>query len=235
MTIKIGMHILKIALISIVLFSKLGFASDFGELKPYIPKGGIVIADVMVLATSKEVEEIGLRLQNSFKENPAWFQAYVSKAEKGKPLEFHENFGITKKEYEYFLAESQNMQLVKTADATLKFTVSSSGNVEVMGLPAPSPHNRLEFDVKLNEIEIANTTLSTYAEINQTKAHSATGRWKGKQWSYKHMRSESDFKSIKFAIGTKLDEQKHIIYYDVKIAVDGQPQKLTYILLYSSV
>ena len=123
------------------------------------------------------------------------------------------------------------MQLVKTAVTTLKFVVLSNGNIEVVGLPAPSPHNRLEFDAKSNEIEIANTTLNTYTEINQNKASSATGRWKGKQWSYKHIQSESDFKSIKFAIGTKLDEQKHIIYYDVKVLVDGQPQKLTYILL----
>jgi len=229
------MHILKIALVSIVLFSKLGFASDFGELKPYVPKGGMAAADVMVLATSKDVEEIGLRLQNSFKENPAWFREYVSKAEKGKPLKFHKNFGITEKEYAYFLSKSKKMQLIKTADTTLKFVELSNGNIEVVGLPAPSPHNKLEFNVKSNEVQIANTTLNTYTEINQNKASSATGRWKGKQWSYKHIQSESDFKSIKFAIGTKLDEQKHIIYYDVKVSVGGQPQKLTYILLYSSV
>ncbi|KNC66319.1 hypothetical protein [Pseudoalteromonas ardens] len=229
------MHILKIALISIVLFSQLGFASGFGELEPYVPKSRMVIADVMILSTSKEVEEIGFRLQNSFKEHPDWFRVYVSTAEKGKPLAFHKNFGITKKEYEYFLTESQKMQLVKTAETRLKFALSSSGNVEIMGLPASPPHNRLEFNVKSNQIEIAKTTLNTYKEINQNKASSATGRWKGKQWSYKQMQSESDFKSIKFAIGTKLDEQKHIIYYDVNIVVDGQPQMLTYILLYSSV
>ena len=127
------------------------------------------------------------------------------------------------------------MQLVKTSEVTLKFSIAANGNVEISGLPAKQPHNKLTYDVKLNVLEIANTILDTHSQINQTRSDSSTGRWKGKQWAYKHVESEGDFKSIKFAIGTKLDEQKHIIYYDVKIAVKGKPQKLTYILFYDAV
>jgi hypothetical protein len=229
------MHILKIVLLSIIFFSNYTYSSEFGELSPYVPKGGAIQADVMILATSKEVEEIALRFQSALKANPEWSKAYLSKAEKGKPLEFHKNFGISEEDYEYFLAESQKMKLVKSAEATLQFTKTIDGNIEISGLPAKSPHNKMVYDSKLNKVEIASTTLDIYSEINQTKSHSATGRWKGKQWSFKKMKSQNDFKAIKFAIGTKLDEQKHIIYYDVKITVNGQRQKLTYILLYNAV
>jgi len=229
------MHILKIVLLSIIFFSNYTNSSEFGELSPYVPKGGIIQADVMVLATSKEVEEIGLRFQNALKANPKWFKVYLSKAEKGKPLEFHKNFGISEEDYEYFLAESKKMKLVKSAETTLQFTRKTNGHIEISGLPAKSPHNKMVYDGKLNKVEIASTALDIYSEINQTKSNSATGRWKGKQWLFKKMKSENDFKAIKFAIGTKLDERKHIIYYDVKIAVNGQPQKLTYILLYNAV
>jgi hypothetical protein len=229
------MHIFKIVVLSLVLIAKISLASDYGELAAYVPNNNIVLADVMVLSTSKEVEDIGLKLQEALKENPAWFKEYLSKVEKGKALDFHKNFGISEKEYEYFLAESKNMELVKASEATLKFSIATNGNVEISGLPARQPHNKLTYDVKSNTIEIANTILDTYSQINQTRSDSSTGRWKGKQWAYKHVESEGDFKSIKFAIGTKLDERKHIIYYDVKIAVKGKPQKLTYILLYDAV
>jgi hypothetical protein len=235
MTFKDGMHIFKIVVLSLVLIAKISFASDYGELDAYVPNNNIVLADVMVLSTSKEVEGIGLKFQEALKENPAWFKEYLSKAEKGKALVFHKNFGISEKEYKYFLAESKNMELVKASEVTLKFSIATNGNVEISGLPARQPHNKLTYDVKLNTIKIANTILDTYSQINQTRSDSSTGRWKGKQWAYKHVESEVDFKSIKFAIGTKLDEQKHIIYYDVKIAVKGKPQKLTYILLYDAV
>jgi hypothetical protein len=240
------MHIFKIVVLSLVIIAKTSIASDYGELDAYVPNNNIALADVMVLSTSKEVEDISLKFQEALKENPAWFQEalkenpawfkeYLSKAEKGKALDFHKNFGISEKEYEYFLAESKNMQLVKTSEVTLKFSIATNGNVEISGLPAKQPHNKLTYDVKSNVIEIAKTILDTYSQINQTRSDSSTGRWIGKQWAYKHLESEGDFKSIKFAIGSKLDEQKHIIYYDVKIAVKGKPQKLTYILLYDAV
>jgi hypothetical protein len=229
------MHIFKFVVLSLVLIAKISIASDYGELDAYVPNNNIALADVMILSTSKEVESLGLKFQEALKENPTWFKEYLSKAEKGKALDFHKNFGISKKEYEYFLAESKNMQLVKTSEVTLRFSIATNGNVEISGLPARQPHNKLTYDVKSNVIEIANTILDTYSQINQTRSDSSTGRWKGNQWAYKHVESEGNFKSIKFAIGTKLDEQKHIIYYDVKIAVKGKPQKLTYILFYDAV
>jgi len=235
MTFKDDMHIFKIVVLSLILIAKISIASDYGELDAYVPNNNIALADVMVLSISKKVESIGLKFQEALKERPAWFKEYLSKAEKGKALDFHKNFGISEKEYEYFLAESKNMQLVKTSEVTLKFSIATNGHVEISGLPARQPHNKLTFDVKSNVIEIANTILDTYSQINQTRSESSTGRWKGKQWAYKHMESQGDFKSIKFAIGTKLDEQKHIIYYDAKIAIKGKPQKLTYILLYDAV
>ena len=142
------MHILKTSILSTILFVNSVYSSEFGELNPYVPNGGKAIADVMVLVTSKKVEEIGLRFQNSLKENPVWFKTYLSKAEKGKPLEFHKNFGISEKEYKYFLAESNKMQLVKSAETTLQFTITTNGNIEISGLPSQSPHNRLVYNIK---------------------------------------------------------------------------------------
>ena len=124
------------------------------------------------------------------------------------------------------------MQLVKVSHTELNFTLTENNDLVITGLPAKQPHHKLTYNIETDTVSIAETRLEVYSEINQTKTSSPTGRWQGKQWAYKLMNSESDFKSIKFAIGTQKDEPRNIIYYDVKMAVNGQPVNLTYILLY---
>ncbi len=186
----------------------------------------------MVLATPPKVQEILVRMQSAMKSNSEWFKAYISKSEKGKPLEFHKNFGITKQEYQHFLSQSKKMQLVKNGEATLNFSLNNQNEVEINGLPGKYPHDKLSYNVKSNIINIAKNSLGEFTTINQTKSDSPTGKWTGVQWKIQEVNSASDYKSIKFAIGTLSEENKNIIYYDVNIAVDGTPNKLSYILLY---
>ena len=226
------MSFLKFLVIIIIFVSKTSFASDFGKLKDYFPRNNIAVADVMVLSTSPKVQEIELRFKASLSKNAEWFQNYLARAEKGKALIYHENFGISKKEYEYFSKNSRKVQLVKKAEIKLKFTPNAGDTITISGLPGRPPHEQLIYDVKADTINIANTTLDTLTEIDQPDASSPTGRWKGQQWSYQLMKSENDFKSIKFAIGRLQDKPGYIIYYDVKMSVAGLPQKMNYILIY---
>jgi|GEM_PF-1880261 len=216
------------------LLPSLTSAANYGKFESYIPKNQKIIADVMTLSTSKAVQEITLRFQTALKEKPEWFKNYLSKAEKGKPLIFHENFGISQNEYEYFLEQSKKMELVKVSETELNFTLTEDNEVVLTGLPAQQPHHKLIYNIESDTINIADTRLDIYSEVNQTKTTSPTGRWQGKQWAYKLMNSENDFKSIKFAIGTQEDEPKNIIYYDVKMLKNGQPMNLTYIILYDT-
>jgi hypothetical protein len=226
------MRILRYITLSLALSSGFSTADNYGKFETYIPENQKVIADVMIISTPTAVQELVSRFQAALKENPAWFKEYLSKAEKGKPLVFHKNFGISQKEYEYILAESKKMQLVKVSDTELNFTLTEKNDLVITGLPAKQPHHKLIYNIETDTVSIADTRLDVYSEINQTKTSSPTGRWQGKQWAYKLMNSESDFKSIKFAIGTQKDEPRNIIYYDVKMAINGQSANLTYILLY---
>lgn len=219
----------------LVLITSISSAGELGKWENYIPKSGSAKADVMRLGAPAEIQNIGLRLQKAMKKDPQWFKSYISKSPAGKPLPYHKKFNLTEAEYSTYLAGINNeVKLTKSGQAKIKFSHDKAGEIKLSGLPGKPPHNVITYDIESNTIITAIAKTNKNSTIDQGNKKSATGRWKGEQWEYSEIQSETKYKSVKFAIGKLTDQAKNIIYYDVKLTVNGQPRKLSYILLYDA-
>jgi hypothetical protein len=72
------------------------------------------------------VAEIQTKIQASIRKNYDWFVAYMAES-KGQPLAYHENFGVTKEEYEKCMEGLKNVEVISTGRESL--TIFQSGNI----------------------------------------------------------------------------------------------------------
>ncbi|KZN53214.1 hypothetical protein N474_21125 [Pseudoalteromonas luteoviolacea CPMOR-2] len=223
-----------LSVITLLLVSFSLRASDLGAWEPYIPKVKTVAADVMAIGASPELQKIGVRIQKSLKENSEWAAEYMSKLKPGVPMPYHPNLGVSESEYSSFVAGIKNVQLVKVGDAELKFSIGGD-IIKVSGLSGPSSNDLVIYDAKSDIVEIRGLKLSGHSNINQMDENSATGRWKGKQWKIQEFEDNSNFKSIKFAIGKMVDGGNIVIYLDINVAEDGKRARKSYFYVLNGV
>jgi hypothetical protein len=68
---------------------------------------------------SPKQAEITARLQKAMQENYTWFIDYMKTVPEGQPLPYHEKMNITKAEYEEYLKNAKNTEIVPSAKESL--------------------------------------------------------------------------------------------------------------------
>lgn len=206
-------------------------AQDLGRWAEFAPPGGKTKAQVMVLATPKDVVEISQKIEQAQKDNPEFFEAQAAAAKPGEALPYDSRLGITEAEYARLLEGAQTTELQMAGEADLEFSVNSLGLAQISGLPANPPNDVLKYDLEQEVMYTPFGDLVTLARVAQDDENSATGPWQGFQWSM-YEESEQDLTVVRFAIGQLKNEPKNLIYYDVSLVRSGQSQQFHYILFY---
>jgi hypothetical protein len=122
------------------------------------------------------------RLQSAFTEsiekNQRWFLEYAKANAAGGPLPYHENFGITKAEYERFLKLMIELKLVPIAKGRLRFSRKSDDQILIEGVDGLHEFNETVIDFKQEHVA---TRWGTVPLDRPTHAGegSALGRWDG--------------------------------------------------------
>jgi hypothetical protein len=130
----------------------------------------------------KDILDISLRFQKAFMENKEWFEEYSRKYYKaGIGMPYHENFGITKEEYERIKDMQKTPPSVKVRSTALlranrgantySFKVSEKGIKFI---------ESLKIDFGKGVLLFMNDTLPFKSEINATAT--PLGEWHGYSW-----------------------------------------------------
>lgn len=131
----------------------------------------------------KDVQDILSRVQKAMAEKKEWSEEYFSKYYKaGEGLPYHENFGVTKEEY----------QKIKDLDKTpLTVVVKSSSTISpkrtnnILTFSAEEENAKLfellEIDLNNNLMIFNYDTISYHKEIN-APATTPFGEWNGYSW-----------------------------------------------------
>jgi hypothetical protein len=158
-----------------------------------------VTVDIMdELKTDPKQLELTAKLQKAFQENYEWFQEYIKTAEKGKPLKYHPNFGMTETEYNEYLKLSEQVEVISSGKETIDIK-KNADKINFIGQDKTSIFNDLTIDLKNNQILFKNYVLSFVNEINVTdNDNGLKSKWKGYNWEFVNpkLTEETDIQTL---------------------------------------
>ena len=180
----------------------------------------------------QDVQDILLRVQKAMAEKKEWSEEYFSKNYKaGEGLPYHENFGVTKEEY----------QKIKDLDKTpLTIVVKSTSTInkyrttDILTFSADEENAQLfdllEIDFKKKLMIFNNDTIPYYNEIN-APITTPFGEWHGYSWKKEtsNLGDNDDFKVdklvskiIEINIGRVKQNNKTLFFIKYKDVNKGQ-------------
>jgi hypothetical protein len=181
-----------------------------GLLEKEVP----VRASIGIVVPPPEIEKFIAKVESAARKNPEWFSEYTKTAKPGAPLPFHENLGLTKEEYEEYLALWSKREFKSTTEIMLvlretfgkTWTITASGDASVI--------STLRYDPAKDMIRSPNGELKRIEDI-KAEPNSILGAWSGHEWRFEE---ETGLGKIKenFAIGRYDGKEFGLLVYRVQ-------------------
>lgn len=153
--------------------------------------------EILDFVFPNDIQEILLRLQKSMAEKKEWSETYFSKNYKaGEGLPYHENFGVTKEEYQKIkdLDKSPPNVIIKST-ASIKI-IRTSGLLSFEAIEEDVKFiEALSIDFKNELLTFINDTIPFSNQINTTGS-TPLGEWHGYSWKKEisNLKDEDDLK-----------------------------------------
>lgn len=210
-----GSHCMKQLLILIVPLLTLA-SSAWGQEVPALFKDIFkpeqpVRGEIIVVLPPPEIEKYISKVEQTAQKDPAWFTEYSKNTNPGIPLPYHEKLGLTKQEYDEYIALWAKREFKAVQEVTLLLRKGSEGRWNIMATGAAAAISSLRFAEKEDNWKSPNGTLTRLPDINADPS-SILGAWTGKEWRFEEETSLSRLKE-NFALGLSADKKFHLIVY----------------------
>jgi len=208
-----------------------------------ILEAGNYKGELMELGIKKEYEEKVNRIKNSLTisilENRDWFNEYV-KANEGKELPWHKNFGVSKEDYEFLLKINENF----TAVVIKKLDITINTKNEI----AKFNHNdkelmtsSLEFDLKRGIALIGEVKFKFDKMINSIEKGGLLGNWTGDSYVAKfkeitdlsQIEENEIYGELVLTMG-KSDITNKFLYLKGTLIIEGKPYKVDELIFFDN-
>lgn len=200
----------------ITVVTVLSMAGANGQTKVPKPFTSFVTAnknykgEVVVVLPPKEIQSYINKVKEGAKKDPKWFKEYSEKAKPGIPLPFHENLGLTQKEYEKYRELWDKREFKVVQKVGLRFEpVGEKWRMVVTG--AGARISLLRFDPKTDVIKSTNGDLKRIEDIDAAP-ETILGAWKGAEWKFEEKTGLGQTKE-NFAIGKTADGKFGLLVY----------------------
>ena len=189
-----------------------------GLLQEDIP----VKAEIGIMVPPPEIEKYIAKVESAAQKNKEWFEEYSEESKPGVPLPFHQNLGLTREEYDDYLAlwakrefkSRENVILVLRKTFGDKWTITASGEAGAI--------STLRYDPEKDTLRSPSGTLKRIEDINADK-DSILGAWTGKEWKFEENTGLGLIKE-NFALGKFSDKPFGLIIYRApETPTDGRP------------
>jgi len=205
-------------------------AQSPADVAALLPADGVTL-DVMEPVMPKRLEELAIRVQAALVKDPAWSQAFISRAKPGESLPFDEKLGLTRAEYDEFLALSREARLGKVGTATLR--VERKGDIAVLLFGERfRGMERIEINLAQGSASTPSGTLATLQRIVANAQQAATGPWDGVQWMTNIAGGDPARPGVTLALGRLQATGRGIFYYNVRPAMSNPAAAARYVLYY---
>lgn len=205
-------------------------AQSPADIAALLPADGVTV-DVMEPVMPKRLEELAIRLQTALVKDPAWSQAFISRAKPGEPLPFDEKLGLTSAEYDEFLMLSREARLGKAGAATLR--VERKGDIAVLQFGERfRGMERLEINLAEGSASTPSGSVANVRRIVANPQQGATGPWDGVQWIANIAGEDPARPGVSLALGRLQATGRGILYFNVRPVASNPAAAAQYVLYY---
>lgn len=201
--------------LSILLLLIFPLHADVPEIfKGLLEKDVAIKASIGIVVPPPEITKYIAKVEVAARENKEWFAEYAKTSKPGTPLPFHENLGLTKEEYEDYLAQWSKREFKSTEEVMIvlrqsfdkSWTITATGEAGVL--------STLRYDSEKDVYRSPNGELKRLEDI-KAKASSILGAWSGCEW---RLEEETGLGKVKenFAVGRYDDKQYGLLVYRVQ-------------------
>jgi hypothetical protein len=184
-----------------------------------VPKifAGLFVQDVPVkgfigvVLPPPEIDKYIAKVETAARKDPKWFREYSADSKPGLPLPYDERLGLTKTEYEEYLALWDKRAFKQGEEVLLMLRETSENSWSVTATGSASTFSTLRFSPKSGNFHSPNGKLKRIDDID-ADASSILGAWKGMEWKFEEETSLGKTKE-NFALGRWADGKFGLIVY----------------------
>jgi hypothetical protein len=167
--------------------------------------------EIGVVIPPPEIDKYVAKVEAAARKDLKWFREFSSQAKPGAPLPYDERLGLTKPEYEEYLALWSKREFKLREEVMLLLRQNAGDSWSLTATGGASLFSTLRYDAKNDSFRSPNGELK---RIDDVKADSTSilGEWSGSEWKFEE---ETGLGKIKenFAIGRFAGNHHGIIVY----------------------
>ena len=179
-----------------------------------------VRANIGVVVPPPEIEKFLSKVETAARKDPKWFKEFTEAAKPGTPLPYHENLGLTKAEYDDYLALWAKREFKPTHEVMLVLRETFGKTWSLTASGEAGAISTLRYDPKTDTFLSPNGVLKRLEDID-ADPDSILGAWSGKEWRFEE---KSELGQIKenIAIG-KFDKTGFglVVYRVQEVSTEG--------------
>ncbi len=179
-----------------------------------------VRASIGVVMPPPEIEKYIAKVESAARKDPAWFKEFSATAKPGTPLPFDEKLGLTKVEYDDYIAlwEKREFKPMKDVVLVLRETFGKTWTLTASG--DAGAISTLRYNPATDIYQSPNGDLKRLEDIKADSA-SILGAWSGHEWRFEEETGLGKTKE-NFAVG-KMDGKPFglVIYRAQEISSEG--------------
>ncbi len=156
-------------------------ASDINNL---IPEGSMEIQVMDSIVRSSREQELSIRMQQATEKNSAWYNDYLLQYKQLRVPPYHENFGLTEKEYNELVQLKLNIMLVPSVTQKIKVN-------KIDGMISFNTDGRIPYldNLRINTLDniiIADHYVLKFSDtvFVANENHALKSMWKGYTWRF---------------------------------------------------
>ncbi len=179
-----------------------------------------VKASIGMVVPPAEIEKYIAKVEIAARKNPEWFKEFSASAAPGVPMPFHENLGLTKEEYDEYIAlwnkrafkASEEVLLILRKTLGDKWTLTATGGAGVI--------STLRYDPATDTFTSPSGKMERIEDIKTDEKH-ILGAWSGKEWRFQET-SLLGLTKQNFAVG-KFEKGDYgiVIYRAQEVSSEG--------------
>ncbi len=179
-----------------------------------------VKASIGMVVPPAEIEKFIGKVEAAARKNPEWFKEFSANAQPGVPLPYHANLGLTKEEYDEYIALWAKREFKPQEEVILVLRKTIGNNWTLTATGGAGVISTLRYDAEKDVFRSPSGALERLDDIKADEK-SILGAWTGKEWRYEE-KGLLGMAKQNFAMG-KFDKGNYglVIYREQEVSTEG--------------
>ena len=140
-------------------------------------------AAIGVVMPPPEIDKYIAKVETAARKDPKWFREFSAQTRGGTPLPYDERLGLTKAEYDDYLALWNKREFKPMEEVMLQLRQGAGDSWTIFSTGAASTIATLRYNAKADTFRSPNGELKRIADITADSS-SVLGEWTGLEWKF---------------------------------------------------